>query len=285
MVSHILEVIELDQWVSRIDRTLNHILVIIEGYASCELSPEIVVTLTPGDSLLVPSEQSAQVNARPGSKAILTSYDPNSIVWNITERHMIETLFSSPRHLTHDAQFLLLCRALLAERDTNSSIELVMNRTRSLLLYSVFDRVECNIHSQKATSSRIDLCKVEDYIQKHMSEQITVSELANLCNISVSRFHAYFRQFTNQSPYQYIVNRRVENAARMIRTTSLPINTIAEKCGFTSRKSLNIQIKRFFGMSPSNIRQTYAEEIASASSSQPTTQQSPVITPSVDGQG
>lgn len=67
-------------------------------------------------------------------------------------------------------------------------------------------------------------------------------------------FSRLFKQSTGVSPYQYVMQLRIERAKYLLQTTSLPIAAIAQQVGFTNQNQLTIQFRKFAQTTPSNYR-------------------------------
>lgn len=95
--------------------------------------------------------------------------------------------------------------------------------------------------------SRIN--QVQDYIEKHVSEQLTVQKLAEVANFSQFHFQRIFSVFTGETLYQYILRIRLEKAARLLLNSSkLTVTEIALECGFTSSSVFARAFKQFYGV-------------------------------------
>ncbi len=82
---------------------------------------------------------------------------------------------------------------------------------------------------------RIDrLRPVFEYIREHASERIRLCDLSNILHVCDDHLIRLFKTYTNKSPMQYIIDRRVENAMRLLITTDLSVADIATRTGFSS---------------------------------------------------
>jgi len=61
-----------------------------------------------------------------------------------------------------------------------------------------------------------------------------LDELSN--NVGVSKYHLsrLFKKFTGYSPYEYLMNYRINESKKLLKTTNLPIYQIADRVGFNS---------------------------------------------------
>ncbi len=98
------------------------------------------------------------------------------------------------------------------------------------------------------------LQQVLDYIYTHLDRDLSLTELAEVINISPTYFASLFKQTMGISPRQYVIRQRVEQAKLMLSKTDLAIADIALQVGFSSQSHLTQQFKRLTGMTPKQIR-------------------------------
>jgi AraC-like DNA-binding protein len=102
--------------------------------------------------------------------------------------------------------------------------------------------------------TRTQLQQVLDYIQTHLDRDLSLAELAETLNFSPTYFATAFKQASDISPHQYVIQQRVERAKLMLKKTDLAIADIALQVGFSSQSHLTQQLKRITGMTPKQIR-------------------------------
>ena len=98
------------------------------------------------------------------------------------------------------------------------------------------------------------LQQVIGYIRAHLDRDLSLTELAEVINISPTYFASLFKQTMGISPRQYVIQQRVEQAKLMLSKTDLAIADIALQVGFSSQSHLTQHIKRFTGKTPKQIR-------------------------------
>ena len=92
------------------------------------------------------------------------------------------------------------------------------------------------------------------YIKKNYAEKITITELAKLCLMSVSSFRANFSIETGMSPQEYIIYTRMQYAKNYLENTTMTIQEIQKKCGFSDSANFYKQFLKRYGVSPSEYR-------------------------------
>ena len=92
------------------------------------------------------------------------------------------------------------------------------------------------------------------YIRTHLSERLTVEELAASTGYSASYFSHLFAEDTGMSPYRFVLRSRVEHAQQLLMTTRLTVQEVAFQCGFNSAANFCYTFRRATGVSPHAYR-------------------------------
>jgi AraC-like DNA-binding protein len=100
--------------------------------------------------------------------------------------------------------------------------------------------------------------KARAFILDHFRENITLQHLAGHCLVSPFHFSRLFRQFSNCSPYQYLVTVRLQHARILLETTRLPVGEIAFGCGFNSLEHFVTSFRQKYSVSPGAYRKQIA---------------------------
>lgn len=91
-------------------------------------------------------------------------------------------------------------------------------------------------------------------IEANLFLQVNVEELAQKNNLSVSSFKREFRKLYNDSPANYIKNKRLERAAELLLVSSERITDIAFDCGFNDLANFTKSFSDKYNVSPTNYR-------------------------------
>jgi AraC family transcriptional regulator len=100
------------------------------------------------------------------------------------------------------------------------------------------------------------LRRVLAYIEEHLAEDITVTDLANVACLSVFHFTRAFAATTGVPPHRYVSQRRLETARAMIATGRTSLSQIAYDCRFSSQSSFTRAFRRATGLTPAEYRRT-----------------------------
>lgn len=96
--------------------------------------------------------------------------------------------------------------------------------------------------------------EVLDYIEQHLSDKLTLTELAELGYMSVPTFSKKFKEKTGITPVQYLNERRIERAKLLLRNSDCSLEQIAEETGFSNANYLIRVFKKVTGQTISRYR-------------------------------
>jgi AraC-like DNA-binding protein len=97
---------------------------------------------------------------------------------------------------------------------------------------------------------------VTRYIDAHLGEPILAGDLAALAGLSSDHFARRFKIATEMSPKQFVLKRRVEKVADLLRSGKYNVSEAAREVGFHDLSHLNRCFRDFFGYSPKTVIKT-----------------------------
>jgi AraC-like DNA-binding protein len=98
------------------------------------------------------------------------------------------------------------------------------------------------------------LLRAKDLADAHYSSPLAVADLARVAHMSPAHFSGEFRRVFGESPHQYLLTRRLERAAILLRTTDWSVTRICVTVGLSSLGSFSTSFRRIYGRSPSAYR-------------------------------
>jgi transcriptional regulator GlxA family with amidase domain len=104
------------------------------------------------------------------------------------------------------------------------------------------------------------LLRAKDMADARYAEPIGVDDLARAACLSRAHFSREFRRTFGESPYVYLLTRRLERAAAMLRATDRSIAEICFSIGFISVGSFTTSFTRSFSVSPTAYRASFPQE-------------------------
>jgi AraC-like DNA-binding protein len=101
------------------------------------------------------------------------------------------------------------------------------------------------------------LLRAKDLVDARYREQLDVAALARAARLSPAHFSREFKRAFGESPHQYLLSRRLERAAALLRTTDRSVSDICFTVGLRSVGSFTTSFGRMFGMSPTAYREAH----------------------------
>ena len=98
------------------------------------------------------------------------------------------------------------------------------------------------------------LKEIREYIDANLDRDLKIAELAKMVQISPYHFIRLFRKSLGQTPYQYILQRRIEKGKNLLQHSQLSTEEIAANLGFCDRSHFAKYIKRFTGLTPKQLQ-------------------------------
>lgn len=94
---------------------------------------------------------------------------------------------------------------------------------------------------------------------EHLDEDLTVESMAAHAHLSPRTLARRFRAETGATPYDWLVGQRVLLARRLLEDTDLPVEHVAQRCGFGAAAVLRHHFTRRLGTSPAAYRRAFAQ--------------------------
>ena len=101
------------------------------------------------------------------------------------------------------------------------------------------------------------LLRAKDLADGRYVEPLTVADLARSAGLSPSHFSREFRRAFGESPHQYLLTRRLERAAALLRNTDRSVTEICFEVGLSSVGSFTSSFHRVYGTTPLAYRSAF----------------------------
>ena len=102
--------------------------------------------------------------------------------------------------------------------------------------------------------SEHQLQTVFKYMQDHLEQDIALSDMASVLNLSQYHFCHLFKQSTGLAPHQYLTQCRIDRAKQLLQSTQLTITEIAFAVGLNNHSSFTRLFRRYAGTTPKAFR-------------------------------
>lgn len=107
------------------------------------------------------------------------------------------------------------------------------------------------------SSDRSDITlvrRVRDRIDREFAKPLNVEELARGAHVSAGHLSREFRRVYGESPYSYLMTRRIERAMTLLRRGDMSVTDICFSVGFSSLGTFSTRFTELVGLSPSAYR-------------------------------
>ncbi len=106
------------------------------------------------------------------------------------------------------------------------------------------------------------LRRVRDRIDREYAQPLNVDALAAGVHMSSGHLSRQFREAFGESPYSYLMTRRIERAMALLRRGDLSVTEICFEVGCSSLGTFSTRFSELVGMSPSDYRRQEADAVA-----------------------
>src|ERR1700730_4390920 len=100
--------------------------------------------------------------------------------------------------------------------------------------------------------------RVAEFIEEHLGDEVSLSDLAQLVRLSPFHFARAFKQSFGVPPHRYHIGRRMERAKDLLAVTGLSVTEIGIDIGFRETSSFTAAFHKFTGHTPSEYRRHLA---------------------------
>lgn len=104
-----------------------------------------------------------------------------------------------------------------------------------------------------------EIQKVQDHIEKHYEDKLTIDALANLINTGRRTFERRFKEATNNTPVEYIQRVRIEAAKKFFEASRKNVSEVMFDVGYTDTKAFRDVFKKVTGLTPIEYRNKFAK--------------------------
>lgn len=207
-----------------------------------------------GDVLIVPAHTPHYARWDTEHRYLILSLDPTAFLHAVQSTESWDRAELLPHFATADPLVHGIGLALKAELESNSLggrlyvDSLGMTLFTHLLRHYTAQKPILPVQEGGLPAYR--LRQVIEYVDAYLDRDLTLAELAAVAHMSPNYFTQLFKQSTGLSPHQYVIQRRVERAKRLLIEGELAIADIALQVGFAHQSHLNRHFKRWVGVTP-----------------------------------
>ena len=100
----------------------------------------------------------------------------------------------------------------------------------------------------------------KEVVETHVLSEISLEELSQLCNMSLSTFKRHFKKIYNVTPNEYLFDKRLENSKKLLATAEQSIDDIAMLSGFKTTAHFSRKFKAKYAIPPSQYKLTLSDK-------------------------
>ena len=156
-----------------------------------------------------------------------------------------------------------LCLALVAE---DWGHELAVRVAKRLVVYIQREGGQSQYSPYIGAGKDEDpiLSKVYQYVSEHLTDTLSVEELANAASVSRRTLSRVFAKHAKVTPSVFVEQVRVDTARKLLEDSDAPLKTVAYKCGFHSATHMRTTFSRRLNVTPQQYRQRFRGDAAAS---------------------
>lgn len=106
----------------------------------------------------------------------------------------------------------------------------------------------------KDPSHNTRLSQVLDYVQEHLTEELSLPEVCAVANMAEGSFSRYFRKHMDTSFTDFVIRLRIAKVCEMLQVSDRQVSDICQEVGFSNLANFNRRFLQLKGMTPSAYR-------------------------------
>ncbi|SDC05749.1 two-component system, response regulator YesN [Paenibacillus sp. UNCCL117] len=164
------------------------------------------------------------------------------------------------RSRQHDAMEMLYKRFLEKNRPIKPGIRGESKAQSKAELFAEFEAglqaIADGLSASRKGNFKDPMQEAKAYIDSHLSQEITLKEVAEMVGLTPTYFSALFKKLTNENFVSYRINRRMEKACELLAFPHLRTVDVAAEVGYDDYPHFTKTFKKIVGVSPSEYRGT-----------------------------
>ncbi len=159
--------------------------------------------------------------------------------------------------ISWQAKALSIIKQIIAVQDCTSSRELATSSLLQMLWLEIYENTDIKYTescTNDSASSQARLQLMMQYIHQNYRHDISLDGIAGHAGISKSTVLNLFRKYLHIAPINYLINYRLNEAARLLSNTEKKINTISDETGFNNVDYFCRLFKKHYHLTPTEYR-------------------------------
>ncbi|MGH8780307.1 helix-turn-helix domain-containing protein [Paraburkholderia sp.] len=163
-----------------------------------------------------------------------------------------------PHFQLRDPRFQHLAWALRAELEADEKSDpLYAESLCTAMIVRLTQGASALVDKRRTLAPRM-AARVIDYVESHLDQRLTLTELAALAELSVPHFKVLFRETLGMPVHRYVIERRVERARLLLLQGRLSASQVALETGFAHQSHMAHWMNRLLGVTPRELARSSA---------------------------
>jgi transcriptional regulator GlxA family with amidase domain len=145
----------------------------------------------------------------------------------------------------------------LVEEDHGRDIALIVARYMVVFLKRPGGQSQFSAHLTAQIADKGPIQSIAEHILTQLRSDLSVDTLAGRANMSTRNFSRVFLRDLGVTPADFVEAARLDAARRMLQDSSVPMQRIADRCGFADVHSMRRVFQRKLGVGPTDYRATF----------------------------
>lgn len=230
--------------VVHLDGHLHSMEVVLEAGPTGRANPQ------PGDIWVIPAGHSYDALAQGTSVRYCQLFLPPALVGDVDLKPAIHQRDPLTHQIIRQIGALGGCDDVFSRLLTDSLLQTWLRHLSETSVDNVPHPPWRNSRFDKRTRARL-----LEYLDDNLDSKIGLEQLAAYTAMTLPDFTVAFAEAFDSTPHQFLLDRRMNKAARLLETSSLSVTAISVQLGFGNSSQFSAAFKRRFGMTPSIYRQ------------------------------
>ena len=142
-------------------------------------------------------------------------------------------------------------------KNRQAGYELILESLCTQIAVSLLRQVKNNLQvstTRNRYSEKENINRAVEFLRELYNKDYSLEELARVANLSPYHFIRVFKAQTGKTPYEYLLDVKIEKAREMLRQKRFTITEVCLMCGFNNLSHFTAVFKRKVGVSPSSYR-------------------------------
>lgn len=187
--------------------------------------------------------------------------DPNFVRRTAAENRFSQSFEFTEIYKKEDSLIQHIGLALLAETESETPAGRLyadsLIQTLTLHLLKNYSTAHLKSETVHGGLSGYKLRRVQEYVNAHLDEDLSLSEIAAAADLSQFHFARAFRVSTGFTPQQYLMRRRIERAKELLAENDLPLVEISLQTGFKNQSHFTTLFRKYTKLTPKLWREQF----------------------------